>query len=205
MNTISLNMTIGKLVSSSTWTQTVVHKVSGNEWIEDIKWYVNSDWLAISRKKLIWETPWERAENLLQQYWRNNYDERKQAWKQYWYKTEFLICLAQSETWIWQEKKSLHNYFNCWNNDRWDTLSFSSFNNAVRSLHEVCLWWTYLWSKQSLWQLSPKHKDSSCYWRTDWNCKYVYASSSENRLNNMRNCLSNIRGEQVEEDYLFRK
>lgn len=181
-----------------------VHFVS---WVYNwnIPRHVNSQWWAIAKIDLEWNTVQERTESKLLQYWRNNYNERDRLAKKYWYKTEFLVCLAQSETWIWHQKKTQHNYFNCWNNDRWDTITFWSLENSISSLHHICLNGTYLKKKTTLSHLAPNHKDSSCYNNTnEERCRFVYASSEENRFNNMRNCLSNIHQNEVKWDYLFR-
>ena len=166
--------------------------------------YTNSQWWAIRKFDLSWDTVQQRTKSKLLQYWRSNYVERDTLSKKYGYKTEFLVCLAQTETGIWHQKKTQHNYFNCGNNDRWDTRTFSSLEDSIRALHNICLNWTYLRHKTTLSHLAPNHRDSSC--QSEWTeqCRYVYASSEENRMNNMRNCLSNIHNTQITTEYSFR-
>jgi len=171
------------------------------EWIT---WKTNSDWVAIKRIELTWQSVEERTISLLNKYgWKNT-----QLWftlsEKYWYRPEFVVCLAQTETWLWWQKKTKHNYFNCWNNDRGDTETFSNLEHSFRWLHYSCLDGTYLKHKQTLSHLNPRHKDSSCNYSWDNWCQYVYASSKENRWNNMQNCLSNIHQKQIDMNYRFR-
>ncbi len=139
-------------------------------------------------------------------YYGRDYSLRDDLSNKIWIKTEFAVCLSQAETWMWYEKKSKNNYFNCGNNDRGDTVSYAWLKQSFRDLWYSCLNWTYLWQKQTLSHLSPYHKRSSCYQNNeDPLCKYAYATSKESRLNNMQNCLSNIHQKQIEVDYEFRK
>lgn len=181
-----------------------VHYVSWSyQW--SIPRHVNSQWWAIAKLNLQWNNVRERTRSKLLQYWWDNYDERDRLARKYGYKTEFLVCLAQAETWIWHNKKTKHNYFNCWNNDRGDTITFWSLENAISSLHNICLNGTYLKNKTTLSHLAPNHKDSSCQTNPGQEgCKYVYASSPENWTNNVRNCLSNIHQKEITVEYEFR-
>ena len=107
---------------------------------------------------------------------------------------------------MWKQLKSTHNYFNVGNNDRWDTKVFNSDLHAIKNLWAIALNNRYLWEKTTIWELSPNHIDSQCQWddNDNWSCKYVYASSKENWLNNMRNCLWNIYETPVTSYYNFR-
>ena len=175
-------------------------------WWEE-NWIVrktNSKWIAIKKINLQGNNIIDRSTSLLQQYWRENTKQWFDLSEKYWYKPEFVICLAQAETWLWWEKKSYHNYFNCWNNDRWDTVSFSNLEHSFRWLHYSCLDGKYLKNKQTLSHLNPPHKDSTCQQERTDECNYVYASSEENWMNNMTNCISNIHQKQIWSDYNFR-
>ena len=143
---------------------------------------------------------------MLQKFW-FDYEEWKKGSDGIGVKVEFTVCLARSESDLWQQLKSTHNYFNVGNNDRGDTRKFISDGDAIMNLWAIALNNRYLWTKTTIWHLSPNHMDSSCQkeWRDDKKCKYVYASSKENWLNNMRNCPGNIYQEQVMEDFNFRK
>ena len=181
------------------------HKVGWKYEQEEFERYVNSDGAAIAKIQLKWETVEERTASLLAYYW-HDFDRWNNLASRYGYKTEFVACLSQAETWLGQAKKSQHNYFNCGNNDRGDTVSHWSLEKSFTDLSRSCLDGTYLWWKQTLSHLSPNHKRSSCYNNGDDPlCKYVYASSRENRLNNVGNCLSNIHNRQITPEYEFRK
>lgn len=182
----------------------MVNSVSGEDKTWDIPRHVNSKWAAITRINLIWDTVRERTDYLLKYYWRRHPEYWHELGSKFWYKTEFIVCLAQSETWIWWEKKSRHNYFNCGNNDRWDVVEFGWLWSAVAWLHKYCLNWTYMKHKFNLAHLNPNHRDSPCHNNPSYECKYSYATSRENRGNNMRNCLSNIHNKEINFTYEFR-
>lgn len=211
-NTRFLTVLLGKLgvqkvyaheddKSSSPW---LVNVVTGKDTKWDIDRHVNSQWWAIARIDLQGDTVTERTNSLLKHYGRVNTQQRHDLALKYWYKTEFLVCLAQAETWLWWEKKTKHNYFNCGNNDRWDTITFSSLERSINWLHNICLNWTYMKHKFNFAHLNPNHKDSPCQNNSSYECKYSYATSKENRSNNMRNCLSNIHGKNIDFTYEFR-
>jgi len=185
-------------------SQTVVHSVSWSYIQSWFEWFVNTDGASISKIDLQWSTVQERTASLLSHYWRD-YDTRDTYAKKYWYKTEFTVCLSQAETWLWYQKKSLHNYFNCWNNDRGYTIAHEWLYESFKSLHNSCLNGTYLSNKQTLSHLSPNHERSTYNVSYENECKYVYASSKQNWLNNMQNCLSNIHNKQIEPIYKFRR
>ena len=155
------------------------------------------------RISLEWDTVEDRATHMLQRYG-YTYWTRDYLAKLHWIKTEFAVCLARTETGLWYATKSQENYFNCGNNDRWDTVDNDWLSDSFNRLMVTCLDWTYLKHKTNLAHLTPNHSESYCQWSSDPKCKYVYASSKENRGNNMRNCLSNIHNEQIDFTYEFR-
>lgn len=168
--------------------------------------HVNSFWASQPFIHLDGNTIEERTRSLLESYGRHDYDNRNRLSEQYGYKTEFMVCLARAETSLGKAKKTNHNYFNCGNNDRWDTLTFSSLEHSFAQLNRLCLDGTFLRHKTTLSHLSPNHTESQCYMRWDIpQCRYVYASSPENWWNNMRNCLSMIHQEDIDFDYRFRR
>ena len=94
------------------------------------------------------------------------------------------------------------------NTDSGNTMSFESLEHAFKSLGDLALNWRFLSKKTTLAHLSPNHKLSHCS-TPEWSakdpaCKYVYASSAENRLNNNLSCLSNIYNKQINPDFKFR-
>lgn len=119
-------------------------------------------------------------------------------------KPEFTICLSQAETGVGKHLKSEHGYFNCWNNDRGDTLSFNSLQHSFKGLGDLCLNWKYLSAKTNLHHLYPNSPDSYCSTsNSDPICKYVYWSSKYSNRN-LLNCISNIYNKQIDMNYKFR-
>jgi len=145
-----------------------------------------------------------RTKELLSLAWWNNYEERDRLAKEIGVKTEYAVCVAQSETWLWGHLKSSYNLWNCWNTDSWRTKSFSSFEEAFKIFWSHCINGTYLKHKTTLSHMYPNHKESICQTAREYWCKYVYASSPERAANNVMNCLGNIYQTQVNMDYEFR-
>ena len=92
------------------------------------------------------------------------------------------------------------------NTDSWSTMTFESLEHAFKSLGDLALNWRFLSKKTTLAHLSPNHKLSHCSTnpQSDSACRYVYASSAENRWNNIASCLSNIYNKQITLDFKFR-
>ncbi len=158
---------------------------------------------AIRQPQLKWGSLEERTKELLQLRG-EDYDTWANLAKKIWIKTEFAVCLAQSETGIWIKQKAINNYFNCGNNDRGNTISFWSFEEGFLALGSLCLNGKFLKAKTTLHHLYPNHHESSCQYSADVRCQYVYASSPERAGNNVMNCLGNLYQKQITMDYLFR-
>lgn len=85
-------------------------------------------------------------------------------------------------------------------------MTFESLEHGFKALGDLALNGRFLAAKTTLAHLAPNHKLSHCSTSnpTDSACKYVYASSQENRLNNNINCLSNIYNKQITSEFKFR-
>lgn len=165
---------------------------------------VNKDGNAKLHFDLQGDTVEERTASFLKRYWRD-FDTWDKLSKEIGIKTEFAVCLARSETSIGGAKKSSHNYFNCGNNDRGDTIHFSNLEKAFRWLGKLCLNGTYLRNKTTLSHLYPNHKESTCKTHPhDPACAYSFATSKENAFNNVANCLGNIHQNTINSEWLFR-
>lgn len=165
----------------------------------------NSNWVAIRQPILSASTPDSRIDELIRYYGQDPLIRRSLS-QSIWIKPEFAICLSQAETGVGKYLKTEHGYFNCWNTDSWRTMSFESLQHSFKGLGDLCLNWRYLSAKTTLAHLTPNHKLSHCSTnpQSDSACKYVYASSQENRLNNNINCLSNIYNKQITPEFKFR-
>lgn len=112
-------------------------------------------------------------------------------------KTEVLVCIARADSHLGYALKTKNNVGNYWNNDRWDTVSFETLDEWILAM-TWALNWTYLWTKQTIWDLSFA-------WNCKINCSKVYATSNSNRENNVLNCLSVIYMKQIWPEFEFRK
>jgi hypothetical protein len=104
------------------------------------------------------------------------------AWKEYNIKPEVILCIARADSDLWRAMKSKNNIGNVGNNDRWDTREFATIRDGI-----FAIWKTlnngYLGNKKFI-------QDLSRYWNCENDCKYIYASSTENWENNVMNCLN---------------
>lgn len=85
-------------------------------------------------------------------------------------------------------------------------MSFESLEHGFKALGDLALNGRFLSKKTTLAHLAPNHKLSHCstHPESDPACKYVYASSVENWLNNQINCVSNIYQKQIDPTFQFR-
>ena len=177
-------------VTNTSWTRTYLY---------------NSNWVAIRQPTLSASTSSLRTDELIR-YYGQDPQVRRQLSQSIWIKPEFAICLSQAETWVGKHFKTKHNWFNVWNTDGWSTMTFESLEHGFKALGDLALNGRFLGTKTMLAHLAPNHKLSHCSAPspTDPACKYVYASSQENRLNNNINCLSNIYNKQITPEFKFR-
>lgn len=101
-------------------------------------------------------------------------------------KPEVILCIARADTDLWRAMKSKNNIGNVGNNDRWDTIEYATMREWIFKIWEALNNW-YLWNKQWI-------QDLSRYGNCETDCKYIYASSTENWENNVMNCLNFLYG-----------
>ena len=101
-------------------------------------------------------------------------------------KPEVILCIARADTDLWRAMKSKNNIGNVGNNDRWDTVEYATMREWIFKIWEALNNW-YLWNKQWI-------QDLSRYGNCETDCKYIYASSTENWENNVMNCLNFLYG-----------
>ena len=160
--------------------------------------YTNSEGKAKKQPKLVTKNNSieSRTETYLKLF-KQDYNEWKIVGSNRWIKTEVLVCIAFADTHLGYAMKSENNIGNVGNNDRWDTISY---NNRLAGI--MAIWATlsnkYLWNKKTIGDLSYA-------WWCKIDCWKVYASSNDNRQNNVLNCLSNIYNKVITQDFTFRK
>ena len=108
------------------------------------------------------------------------------AGKEYNIKPEVILCIARADSDLGRALKSKNNIWNVGNNDRWDTREFATMRDWIFAIGQT-LNNKYLWNKETI-------QDLSRYWNCEKDCQYIYASSPENRENNVMNCLNFLYG-----------
>ena len=159
-------------------------------------WDYNSAWQSQSFIPLLADEKKERINQLLLAFWRGE-DVLANRWervgKKYWIKEEVLVCIAKADSSLWKALKTKNNFWNVWNNDRWDKVHFNSPIEWIEAIAKT-LNNKYLGKYTTI-------NDLSRYWNKDW---AIYASSDENWHINVTNCLSSLYGEKIRWDYEFR-
>jgi len=153
-----------------------------------VSWRFNSQWDSKSKNDLHWDSFDEisLAHRIPVEYWYN-------AEKKYKVKKEVALCIARADSWLWKYLKTKNNFWNVWNNDRWDKVHFETAEKWVEAIFKV-LNGKYLKHKQSIWSLSPG----------GWGNSPLYATSKENWFINTTNCLGVITWIQVWANYKIR-
>ena len=108
------------------------------------------------------------------------------AWEKYNIKPEVILCIGRADSDLWKAMKSKNNIWNVGNNDRWDTREFETIRDGIFEIWKA-LNNGYLGNKQTI-------QDLSRYGNCEKDCQYIYASSTENRENNVMNCLNFLYG-----------
>jgi hypothetical protein len=151
-------------------------------------WRVNKDWISKSKEELLGNNFKEIVKNnwLQIDYWQ---------WFEVKYKVkkEVVACIARRDSWLWKYLKTKNNFWNVWNNDRWDTRSYKTEKDWIEAIFKT-LNNKYLRHKQSIWSLSVGG------W---WNSPF-YATSLENWNINVLNCLWVMYNKLVSENDGFR-
>ena len=104
------------------------------------------------------------------------------AGKEYNIKPEVILCIARADSDLGRATKSKNNLGNVGNNDRGDTVEYASVREGIFAIGKV-LNNNYLGRKETI-------QDLSSYGNCGIDCNYIYASSTENRENNVMNCLN---------------
>lgn len=187
------------LIDAETWTveedpelHTCVH--GDGEIYRWVHWRCNDQWQAQDVPDLQETDRIERMKEMLRAYDKEYLFETFYWWgKMFWVYPELAICIAKADTTLWRHTKSANNLGNVGNNDRGNTVAFDSEHKAVKAIYQT-LNNQYLGNYQYVADLSRKfNKDGK-----------VYATSEQNRHNNVMNCMSVIRWETVSDYFAFR-
>ena len=137
----------------------------------------------------------ERSQSFARANW-YKFETFQWPWDTYGIKGEVLLCIAWAE-WFGKNSWSENNIMNCWNNDRWDRISFDDARKSV-----VCAA-----DKLKNWLLKNKLYigDLSFAGNGKIDMQYIYASSNGPREINVRNCLWKIYNKNIDPDFTFRK
>ena len=101
-----------------------------------LNWRLNDNNASQEYIKLKWDTYFERAKSLFEKMWRPEQEVNiyySEAYKN-WIKPEVLICIAKADSNLWNQLKTKHNYWNVWNNDRWDRVNYSSLEKWINAI-----------------------------------------------------------------------
>lgn len=159
---------------------------------------VNKDWYAKPLPKLKTKNTSieSRTETLLRLYWQDY-----KLWKRladiHWIKLEVAVAIARSDTHLWMAMKTDNNIWNVLNTDSGNTRTPDTLEQWIEAIFHT-LNNQYLWEKQTI-------GDLSFAWDCKIRCDKVYATSNENRQNNILNILSLLYMKQIDATFLFRK
>lgn len=160
---------------------------------------LNSEGNSIRYFDLNSEWVFNRTNELLWLYGYNNNKVRHKIAKSNWVKTEVVVCIARSETGIWKANKGTNNIGNVGNNDQWDVVHMDSIEEGIANVARTISHGTYMKNKRIIGDLYPRHITKPC--KND--CQYVYASSKENAMNNVLNCLGMIYNKKITPDFTY--
>lgn len=173
---------------------------------DDLWWEVNKNWVSQEYKHLIGDTPKARAEYLLE--WFTHTKWTINIWLDLWlkYKVDpyLAIAIAKADSSLGNQLKSENNIWNVGNNDRWDTVDYTTKEAWIEAIFKV-LNNKYLWNIYTIWYLSCWGKTN--LWIKDCfqNWEKVYATSDSSWNVNVINTMRNIyRDWSIDEDYNFR-
>lgn len=172
-----------------------------SSWKPTTRWLLNSEGQSIRYFDLKSKWVENRTNELLSIYWYDKHDTRHRIAKNHNVKPEVVVCIAWSETWIGRDTKGNNNIGNVGNNDRWDTVHMDSLEQWINSIARTISKGTYMKGKKHIWDLYPLHVTKPCKNR----CDKVYASSKENAMNNVLNCLGMIYNKKIDSDFVYLK
>ena len=156
--------------------------------------YVNKDWRSKVLPSLKIKSDRQHA---FASYYGHDYNIRHNAGIEYKIQPEVMLCIAWADSHLWKALKTKNNFGNVGNNDRWDVIHYETPQQWIRAIARV-LNNKYLWNKKTIWDLSFA-------WDCKIDCTKAYATSKENRQNNVLNCMSLLRNVKTTPDYNFRK
>lgn len=156
-------------------------------------WTLTEDWLSQLMPPIEKKGSHERFKELSLAYWINP----SNIWEvenKYNIREWVVLCLIVAETswwnkWYWVDW--CWNFWNVWNNDRWDRRCYNSEYEWLSAVGRA-LTNKYLWKIQTLWCLSNA---GSCTWWEDFNSRY--ATSNWNWERTMLNCLNAIYSDEL--------
>lgn len=197
-----LDIKIEKNIEIETWYD-LTWVIYDSSWI----WRVNSEWKRHRLYNLNWTTVNQRMKSLLQIFWIwNTYDSWIKYWNEQWIKPEVAVCIAFADTSLWAQTKTTNNIGNVGNNDRWDRVYFNTLDLGIGAIFKT-LNNKYMWNYYKIWMLSQWGRtvlQAKWCWEK-W--EYCYATSPENRNNNVLNCLTLLHRHEwyIDEHFEFRK
>lgn len=173
--------------------------VNRDSWCPDYRRF--NKWWA-SQKCNVLRKVWlnQRSEELLQSYWLDNFNEWEVIARLHNIKTEVLICITYSDTSIWKYKKSTNNIWNVGNNDRGQTVHYSSLLKWIDAIGRV-LNNKYLGQYEEVRQLAGSSNPSWPNYATELTNK----NRSNNWIINIQNCLSLINDKKIDGWYKIRR
>lgn len=174
--------------------ESVVEDLTG---LWEYVFYVNSDGRAKTLPKLETKNTSveSRTETLLKLYWQN-YNTWKTIADKHWIKVEVAVAIAWADTHLWYAIKTENNIWNVWNTDSGRTRTPNTLEQWIEAIFYT-LNNKYLGNKQTIWDLSYA-------WDCKIDCTKVYATSNDNRQNNVLNLLSLIYMEKITADFEYR-
>lgn len=173
--------------------------VNKDSWCPDYRRFNKNGW---SQRCVTLSSVWVKlgTEELLKDYWLNNYNEREVMWRLHNIKTEVLVCITYADTSIGKYMKSKNNIGNVGNNDRWDTVDYHSLLKWIDAIGRV-LNNKYLWQREEIRQLAGSTNPDWPNYATELTNK----QRSNNWIVNVQNCLSLINETKIDGWYKFRR
>lgn len=138
----------------------------------------------------------ERMQQLLTHYWRDAdelYPAIKTIARIHKVYPEVIICIAYADSSLGKHLKTKNNVGNVGNNDRWDRQDYDNIEQWFNAIGKVL-----------------NNKYLSYIYTVDYLSRYknqtgsIYASSPDNRHNNVTNCLGMIYNKQISDNFAFR-
>lgn len=122
--------------------------------------------------------------------------------KKYWIPEELIVSIVRADTGF-LNFKSHNNIGNVGNNDRWDTVAFSSIQAWLMAMWQT-LTNKYLWDLTMIGELSQWGRTAMWLKWCAEKWEYCYATSPENWNKNVLDMMSFIHGKKINEDFTFR-